>query len=213
MPAAIIFAAAPVSPSPRLASRLNSLENPWVIAADGGAAAALAFGFAPTLLIGDLDSIEQSTLERLRGVPIEPYPRDKNATDGQLAIERALQFQPAEFVLVGFLGGPRLDQELANVMLLTRLTVPTVVLDERNEARLLRAGEHHSWRPEPREVVSLLPILGDASGVRTSGLRWPLQGETLRFGETRGVSNEPVGQAVRVSIDVGVLLITRHFAW
>ncbi len=69
-----------------------------MIAADDGASTALAFGFTPHLVIGDLDSIAEGTLDELRrrGVPIETYPRDKDATDGQLAIERALHAQPDE---------------------------------------------------------------------------------------------------------------------
>jgi len=47
--------------------------------------------------------------------------------------------------------------------------------------------------------------------VRTEGLRWSLGGETLRAGDTRGVSNEPVATQVSVSLGLGLLLVTRHF--
>ena len=94
---AVVFAAAPLTPSPRTIARLAALEQPYVVAADGGAATALAFGFQPDVVVGDLDSIAAPVLADLqrRGVPIETYPRDKDATDGQLAIERALVVQPA----------------------------------------------------------------------------------------------------------------------
>ena len=44
----------------------------------------------------------------------------------------------------------------------------------------------------------------------------PLKGERLQFGDTRGVSNERVvsgedQNTVRVSIEQGHLLVTRHF--
>ena len=166
------------------------------------------------MVIGDFDSLDPRTLARLKQaqVPIETFPHDKDATDGQLAIERALQTRPSELWLLGFLGGPRLDQALANILLLADLEAPATMLDERNEARVLRSGGSHSWRAEPSEVVSLIPIEGDVTGVRTQGLRWPLDGETLKAGDTRGVSNEPSGNNVHVAIDEGALLVTRHFA-
>jgi len=209
--AAIVFAAAPLSPTPRLQARLAAVSGAFVIAADGGATTALAFGLTPDLVIGDLDSIDDATLARVAHLPIDRHPRDKDATDGQLAIERALDRHPTHLYLLGFLGGPRLDQLLANILLLTRLAIPTTVLDERNEARVLRAGEVHTWSPEPTETVSLLPLSGNVTGVQTLGLRWKLNAETLDLGETRGVSNEPVATEASVSIARGRLLVTRHF--
>ena len=209
--AAIVFAAAPVAASVRLRTRLSQFENPYIVAADDGATTALAFRLRPNVVVGDLDSLDPSTRTRLEGVPIEQYPRDKDATDGQLAIERALLTQPTQLLLVGFLGGPRLDQWLANILLLTRVETPIVLLDEHNEATLLRPGADHAWRPEPDEIVSLIPLAGDVRGVLARGLKWPLNGETLRLGDTRGVSNEPVDAEVHVTIEAGLLLVTRHF--
>ena len=215
MVAAIVFAAAELTPTLRLRARLSQMDHkPFVVAADGGASTAMAFGMTPDVVIGDLDSIDPATLERVQQahVPIERFPRDKDATDGQLAIARALQMRPDELWLLGFLGGPRLDQALANVLLLAGLDAPAVVLDERNEARVVRPDAGYAFRTEPGEVISLIPIRGDATGVRTQGLRWPLDGETLKAGDTRGVSNEPTGGSVHVAIEHGVLLVTRHFA-
>jgi thiamine pyrophosphokinase len=213
VPAAIVFAAAALEPTPRLRARLAALPNAFVVAADGGAATALAFDFTPDVLIGDFDSLEPDVLTRLRtlNVQVEEYPRDKNATDGQLAVECALTQSPEALYLVGFLGGSRLDQALANVMLLTHLSIPTVLLDERNEARLLRGPAMHVWEPEPSEVISLIALTDEVSGIRTEGLRWSLQGETLRRGETRGISNEPSAGRAAVQLHDGLLLLTRHF--
>ena len=95
----------------RLRLRLVQYDQSFVVAADDGATTALNFGLTPNVVIGDLDSLTPSTQEHLTnaGVPIEQYPRDKDATDGQLAIERALQAVPTELLLLGFVAGPRLD--------------------------------------------------------------------------------------------------------
>jgi thiamine pyrophosphokinase len=213
VPAALVFAAAPLHPTPRLSARLATLNSPIVVAADGGATTALSFGFTPDLVLGDFDSIDSATLTRLQAehVQIETHPRDKNATDGQLAVQRALQASPTELFLVGYLGGPRLDQALANVLLLAALEVPAVLLDAQNECRLLRDASSLAWTAEPDEVVSLIPLTPTVQGVRTVGLSWPLRHERLLLGDTRGVSNEPAAEQVEVSIDAGRLLVTRHF--
>jgi len=213
VPPAIVFAAAPLNPTQRLKARLAQLREPVVVAADNGATTALAFGLSPKVVIGDLDSIEASTLAALEsaGVTIETYPRDKDATDGELAVDRALAFDPSELYLLGFLGGPRLDQAVANVLLLTHLEVRTVLLDEANECILVRPGVEYTWRPEAGELVSLIALSEQATGVRTLGLRWTLRGDTLRLGETRGVSNEPIADEVGVSTQTGLLVVTRHF--
>jgi len=212
-PAVVVFAAAPLEPTARLRARLSALGQPYVVAADRGATTALAFGYRPDVVIGDLDSIDEATLADLRrlGVAIDVHPRDKNATDGQLAVQVALQKHPAQLLLLGFLGGPRLDQALANVLLLVGVSIAAVLIDERNECVLVRPEAPYIWQTEPDEVVSLLPLSGDAHGVRTDGLRWPLRGDTLRLGDTRGVSNEPIATAATVSIEQGLLLLTRHF--
>jgi thiamine pyrophosphokinase len=210
---ALVFAAAPLQPTSRLRARLAEITAPYVVAADAGAATALAFGYQPDVVIGDLDSLAAATraeLER-RGVAFETYPRDKDSTDGQLAVERALQIQPIAVWLLGFLGGSRLDQSLATVLLLMRIDAQIVLFDEMNECFLIRPQKDYLWRPELDEVISLLPLNGDVANVTTTGLRWPLRRETLHLGDTRGLSNEPVSDEVSVSIGSGHLLLTRHF--
>ncbi len=60
-------------------------------------------------------------------------------------------------------------------------------------------------------MVSLIPLTLSVDGVRTTGLRWPLSNEQLLFGDTRGISNEPVGQRITLETDAGLVLVTRHF--
>lgn len=209
----IIFGAVPVRATRRLQGRIEAAEARYVVAADGGAATALAFGLVPDLVIGDFDSLDPGVLIELkeRGVKLEALNTDKDDTDGALAVERAVEQQPAALLLLGFLGGPRLDHLLANLLLVSYLKVPATLLDERNECHVLRHGEALSWGAEPGELISLLPLRGSAGGVCTRGMRWPLENAQLVAGETRGVSNEPVEQVVSVSLRKGRLLVTRHF--
>jgi thiamine pyrophosphokinase len=62
------------------------------------------------------------------------------------------------------------------------------------------------------EIVGLLPVGGDASGITTDGLVWPLLNETISAHSTRGVSNELIGTEARISLTRGQLLIIRPHA-
>jgi thiamine pyrophosphokinase len=210
---ALVFAGAPILPTQRLQQRIAGLENPLVIAADSGARNALAFGLRPDVVVGDLDSLDPDTRRQLEhdGVPFERFPRAKDATDGQLALARALVEQPTSVLLLGFLNGPRLDMTLASALLLATTDVHVELLDEGNACVLLKGPDEHAWTVEADELISLLPLGGDCLGVATRGLRYPLDHERLAFGQTRGVSNEPLETEVSVSLDTGLLLLTRHF--
>jgi len=56
------------------------------------------------------------------------------------------------------------------------------------------------------QTVSLIPVGGNATGVSTQGLEWPLKDETLIFGATRGVSNVLLGEKATVEVREGFLL-------
>jgi thiamine pyrophosphokinase len=102
---------------------------------------------------------------------------------------------------------------LANVLLLVRpeLAGRTVLIVEGNQVvRLLRSsGEGRtglSLVGKPGDLLSLLPTVGDAEGVITEGLRYPLRDETLYLGQARGVSNEFDAGVAGVSLRRGMLL-------
>jgi thiamine pyrophosphokinase len=184
----------------------------YAICADGGTRHALALGIRPDLVIGDLDSAEQEQLQLLReaDVPIERFPHDKNETDLELAIDRAVGLQPDQILILGALGG-RLDQTLGNITLLTdpRLAGIDVRLDDGLEEAFICRGEAQV-RGKRGDLVSLIPWGGPVSGIQTANLKWPLENETLYPDKTRGISNELLGETASVSIGAGLLLIVHR---
>jgi thiamine pyrophosphokinase len=59
----------------------------------------------------------------------------------------------------------------------------------------------------PGDLVSLIPLGVTATGVRTEGLRYPLAGEPLTLGRTRGVSNVRTRPVARITLESGRLLV------
>ena len=75
------------------------------------------------------------------------------------------------------------------------------------QVRAIHAGERLDIDAPTGTTVTLLPVGGDATGVRTKGLRYPLDDETLRFGRSRGLSNIVTKGAASVSVENGILLV------
>ncbi len=181
-----------------------------IVAADGGTEHLAAWGMVPHIVVGDLDSIGDAARARLGRATVERHPAAKDKTDTELAIERALSGGADEVVVVGALGGPRVDHAIANVMLLAldadRSRHVRIVRGP-TSVRLVRSGERCALAAKEGETVSLIPIGGDAAGVRTEGLRYALDGATLRLGSSRGISNEVTGRAASVAVGSGALLV------
>src|SRR5437867_1429296 len=187
-------------------------EGDFVVAADGGALALEGWRILPHLVVGDMDSLGQAGVERLarQGVPVAAYPVAKNETDLEIAVARAIDAGASEVVVLGALGGPRLDHEAANLLLLADPGYDGVRIEARRGALRIRAvrGKASLALTAPvGALVTLLPVSGDADGVTTEGLRYPLRGETLRFGRARGLSNEVASLPAKVSVDKGTLLV------
>ncbi len=180
-----------------------------VIAADGGSAHLEGWGIVPQIVVGDLDSLGPDARARL-AQRVERYPAEKDKSDTELAVERAIAAGADEVVVLGALGGPRADHFIANTLLLAlehgrgaRVRLVRGALS----MRIVRSGERADLEGGEGELVTLLAIGGDAAGIRTEGLRYALRGETLRLGSSRGISNEIVARAAAVSVGSGTLLV------
>ena len=183
-----------------------------IVAADGGALALEQWGVQPHAIVGDLDSLgmERALEYGARGVTVVPFSPEKDESDLELAIAYAIDAKADDFVLLGILGGARFDHELANALL--------IAADEFRGRRMravrgdvtvraLHGGGELMLEGAPGDLVTLLAVRGDAEGLRTHRLRYPLARETLAFGAARGLSNLVVSAGASVSCDRGVLLV------
>ncbi len=191
-------------------------EADLLIAANGGARHCLALGLTPSVLIGDLDSLAPSDIQRLERLETRfvRYPARKDATDLELALEYAVEKSVDEVLILGSVGD-RWDQSLANFLLIAAddfAGVRVSLAGGPQEAHLVRAGERLDIEGAPGDTVSLIPLGGDTGDIVTHGLEYPLQAEPLLFGSTRGLSNVLVEAPASVSLESGMLLcfVTHH---
>ncbi|MBI2442659.1 MAG: thiamine diphosphokinase [Candidatus Levybacteria bacterium] len=180
-----------------------------IICANGGSKHAVALGVVPNVIIGDQDSLPKATLRELKKHKITwiHHPKEKDETDSELAIHFAREKGYTDIIFFGFVGS-RIDHMMATLLLLSSdfvLFDSVTIIDVKQTLHIVR--KHLALFGEKGEYVSLVPLLGDAKGVTTRGLKWKLRQDTLRFGKTRGVSNEIISQHAAVSVERGVLLV------
>ena len=198
-------------PHPNVRQHLPA--DSYVIAADSGYAHAIAMGFVPNELVGDMDSITSVDLTDAHdsNVLISRFPTDKDLTDTEIAIASALERQSSHITVVSG-GGDRFDHVLGMVHSLASCarTVETTLLI--GTARVSYATYTNEFRisTQPGNIVSLIPI-GGSTTVTTTGLQWELNNDTLQSFASRGVSNIATGESVTISVTDGSLAIIEPF--
>lgn len=189
-----------------------------IVAADGGARRLAELGAVPHLLIGDYDSLSPEELadRRAAGVEVLPHPAPEQRTDGDVAIEAALERGATSLIALGVFGGERLDHEIGNLELLTgdRLRdIPTWAVNGWTAIAVLHGegvAETH-FHGAPGDYASIVPITDRVEGVETVGLKWPLSNAALERGRAQGVSNELIGDRAMIRIGTGKAFAAHHF--
>jgi len=204
----VIFAGGALRTGKAFYAAISSAD--MFITADNGAATALQYGCTPRIVVGDFDSLDEFLLEDFgkRGSEIRRAAVEKDETDTELAVQVAIDEGATRITLVGALGGARFDHTMANILLLAGFEgVPITLADGPSMCWLVRGPGSSAIDGQVGDLVSLLPLTSDASGVRTKGLYYALKGETLSFGKPRGVSNVLIEEHAEVSVEGGVLLV------
>ena len=190
--------------------KARSLIRPddFILCADGGTRHAIELGLVPNVIVGDMDSLPENFQVSDFSGEFILFPKDKNETDLELAIDHALSLNPDQILILAALGG-RMDQTLANISLLSNslLISHNIKLTDGVE-ELFFCRDHAQVEGRSGDIVSLIPWQGEVTGVFTENLRWHLHYETLYPDKTRGISNEMTAEIATVSITSGLLLIT-----
>ena len=210
----IIFANGDFNPPTNNLALAALAAGDLFIAADGGAHHARELRKTLDVVIGDLDSITERLRDALaeQGTEFIVHPRDKDETDLELALKYAIEQGSEDILLLGLMGG-RLDQTLANLLLLTRKEwsqVRLLAADGPDIAVLLKRKDSYKFIVDPGDTISLIPLSGEVTGVSTRGLKWVLEDATLKFGSTLGVSNEATGEFAWIEIRSGQLLVVHR---
>lgn len=162
--------------------------------------------------IGDFDSVKEEKIAAIRQYAnqFKQYPAEKNETDLELAVEKAIQYRPASIYLFGVTAG-RLDHELANIQLLYYLLkrgYKGTIIDHRNELTMYSAGEY-CISAKANQLISFIPFSEEISGLTLSGFYYPLENKTVRWGSTRCISNQLLSNEGTFSFTNGIIMVIK----
>ncbi len=181
-----------------------------IICADGGTLHALAMGLTPHLIVGDLDSLPAPVAVEMeaKGVEIQRHPVNKDQTDLELALQIAVQRGAEEILVLTALGG-RLDQTLANILLLTRPEWRGVRLrlaEGNQSAWLLRGPDSLTLRGQSGNTLSVVALSQHLHGLDLLGVKWPLNNANVSLGSTLTISNAFVDTEAQIKLAQGIAL-------
>ncbi len=195
---------------------LSEKEGDLIIAADGGANKCQLLHIDPHIIIGDLDSISPTLIEKYSaaGIEIIQYPTRKDATDLELAIDLAMTRGAEEIVLFGVLGG-RWDMSLSNIMLAASKKYNSMVISLLNvqcRIHIIHGKTTLQLKGYTGQITSLIAISADTEGVTISGFEYPLENAILPFGSSIGVSNLLKETDGSITLKHGTLLCIQELA-
>lgn len=179
-------------------------KKPFIVCADGGANKARILGIRPHAIIGDLDSITSKTQKYFSRVETI-HIADQESTDLEKALDFLLKLLIPSATVVGATGG-RPDHSLANLSILKKYhkRIRLLFSDQYCDIRII--DSKIVFKAMVSSVISLMP-LDRCEGIRTIGLKYSLDNESLELGEHEGTSNVVISSPVRITVEKGCLLL------
>ena len=186
---------------------LAHLPGARIIAADGGMRHAETLGVTPELWVGDFDSTPADVFDKWPDIVRQTYPTAKALTDGEIAVEAALERGATSLILMGALGGERSDHAIAHMVMAVAMTLL-------GHTVMLTSGDEEAWPLIPGSLSLTLPkgalfsVLGfmDLAGLTISNARYPLTNFDLVFGSSLTISNVAEG-TVHFSLATGQAIV------
>lgn len=170
----------------------------FIICADGGLRHAKGLGVNADIAIGDFDSYEKSD-----DIESITFPSHKNLTDGEIAVDYAIENGYSEILLLAMTGS-RLDHTFTNIFQLAKQGNITLV-DDDNEVYIIK--DSITLKGKKGKTMSVIPVFSNLVGVTATGVYYPLDNDTLVFGEGRGNSNVITDDLCTVSVKDGTGII------
>ena len=201
----VILSACPVSPE------LKRLLRPddFIIACDAGYRNCAPLGCKPNIILGDFDTAP-CPVQQNDDIIVLPHVKDD--TDTEYAAKLASEKGFDEALLLGVLGGRRLEHTLANLCTglgLEQRGVRATLLDERSRITFVMPGETRRYPKDGYFYLSVFPMEGRAEGVSERGSFYELTDAVLTAGYPLGVSNEYAdgSDCITISTRKGALVV------
>lgn len=177
---------------------------------DGGANFLWKHKIIPNYLIGDLDSINKEALKYFskKNVTIEKHPPNKDSTDTEIALKKAIKLGAKKITFLGCTGGKRTDHLIGAFGLLLKclnLQIESSFKDKYQTIFLINKSlDINSY---PGTKFSIQAYNETVKGLTITGAKYPLKNYTLEIGDALTIANEFKNKTVNLSLYSGTALI------
>ncbi len=175
-------------------------KNEFLIGVDKGAYYALKNGLKLDLAIGDFDSVSEAERQYINEnvKTVESHQINKDKTDSDLAITKALAMNANRIMMYGGIGR-RLDHTYGNILFLKRGNI--IVLNDHAKMFILDPGTYGITHPH--DYISFFAVKA-VKQLTLEGFKFSLKDYHLDVDDPLCISNQ--GQGV-VSFTEGKLLV------
>lgn len=189
-------------------------EDDYCIAVDGGYLYCKMLGIEPNLIVGDMDSIDESVVQDIETIKAAEPERviilnpEKDDTDTMAALRIGLEKGFQSFHIYGAMGG-RLEHTIANIQALSFLKnqgAKGYVMDA-NVMMTVIKDETVKFNRNMEGYMSLFSLGERAEGVSIAGMKYLLDKATVTNDYPIGTSNEFIGEEGQVTVEKGMLLL------
>ncbi|WP_432359418.1 thiamine diphosphokinase [Sporosarcina sp. UB5] len=209
----IICAGGPSEEVPDLS--VYNIEGTIFIGVDRGAIHLLDKGIVPDEAVGDFDSVSKEEFTRIQEAvkQVDSFQSEKDETDTELAVGRAIAYHPKEVILTGVTGG-RLDHFESALHLMYRMqrehkNISFVIRNATNDLSLFHPGVHRVKRNDQFPYISFFAFGSTVEGLTLTGFKYETVNARMEMGMTRFTSNEPISEVCTISFRQGICLMVR----
>ncbi|OHD15602.1 MAG: thiamine diphosphokinase [Spirochaetes bacterium GWD1_27_9] len=179
-------------------------NSDFIIASDGGLNTLNSINIKPNLLIGDFDSVNKDILSDYPDIQVEKYPKEKDLTDSELALKKAISLTPQKIELFAMTGS-YFDHSIANVFNLIRnfsTNIQISIISSNSTIFVIDSDAEFTNLKNRR--VSFFP-LGDIELLEMTGFKYNFDKNKISFLEY-SVSNVIQSDYCKIKIKNGYMI-------
>ena len=186
-------------------SNILSIESNFdeIIAVDSGVEHLFKLSLDPNTLIGDLDSISENSLDKVKknGVDIIAFNSNKDQTDFELALNYLEGVDKSKIYIIGGESG-EIDHLLSIFLLIPSKSFFENIIWVYGDKRII-FRQNLKLNVQKMSKFSIIP-LSDLSNLSIDGAEWNLENKNIQFGETTTLRNVANKDEINVNCDKGV---------
>lgn len=182
-----------------------------IIAADGGANSLRKIKIVPDVIIGDMDSVKRETVNYFRTRNTEIIRiEEQDTTDFEKSLRYCMKFGYEKIIVFGATG-TRTDHTLNNFSVLQKYYRRLELKFITDDFEIFFIRKKIRFVYKKNKIISLMGV-PEAKKIFSTGLKYQLKNDDLKFGQRDGALNVSISNKVGIRFQSGnLLLFKKHF--